>query len=217
MAQSYNKPAATLISGPYPRRPRSGPAGALSALENWVHRRVVRSQSRKLGGDSAQGWVGEYPCRGQCFERTLEAWEEAVGEEIPRHAVVAANALLMDRSLADLSTQAECMVAAEIAALALAQRGIPVHLVYPEAPTDMRRLEQLAKVLHLRLGVVADGQDEDDRRSAYACHVTAVSLRHLMFDYLSDQRLPAVRGNALTTRLRRLVPRSEKPLLRGLP
>ncbi len=148
---------------------------------------------------------------------------------------IAARAVL-DNRLAEMATGEGKTLAVALAAAAGALTGMPVHVVTANdylVARDAQRLAGYYAALGLSVGQVVQADEPDARGRAYACDVTYVTAKELVFDYLRDGLGAATsaptgatgpiaapvrrRREALAAPLARLQLQHAKPaLLRGL-
>lgn len=123
--------------------------------------------------------------------------------------------------IAEMNTGEGKTLTATLAAITMALTGRPVHVVTVNdylARRDAEKLRPLYEFFGLRVGIVVQGMEPQERRTAYACDVTYCTNKELAFDYLKDRlafgqkrgtlhlKLDAIQSAQLTGRL----------LLRGL-
>ena len=102
--------------------------------------------------------------------------------------LMAARAML-DQQLAEMATGEGKTLAVALAAAAGALAGMPVHVLTANdylVSHDAHRMRPLYAALGLSVGQVRQADGEAARRRAYACDVTYVTARELVFDYLRD-------------------------------
>ena len=142
--------------------------------------------------------------------------------------LIAARAVL-DNRLAEMATGEGKSLAVALAAAVGALAGMPVHVVTANdylVARDAQRAQPLYAALGLSVGWVLGGGDSAARQSAYACDITYITAKELVFDYLRDALSAAPpaagepqrrRRDALTQPLARLQATGAAPaLLRGL-
>jgi preprotein translocase subunit SecA len=123
----------------------------------------------------------------------------AVGREAARRALdqrpydvqlVGAMAML-DGRVAEMATGEGKTLAATIAAYGHVRNGHgPVHVITVNdylARRDAQWMEPVYELLGLTVGWVNEGSSHDERKEAYACDVTYVSVSEGGFDFLRDQ------------------------------
>ena len=136
---------------------------------------------------------------------------------------------VLDNRLAEMATGEGKTLAVSMAAAAGALAGMPVHVITANeylVARDAQRLMPLYKALGLSVGWVVQADKPDARARAYACDITYVTAKELVFDYLRDGlsgtasvagAAPKRRRDALAAPLARLHPSAAAPaLLRGL-
>lgn len=136
--------------------------------------------------------------------------------------LIAARAVL-DGQLAEMATGEGKTLAVGLAAAVAALAGIPVHVVTANdylVARDADTLRPLYEALGLRAGRIVQADGPAERCAAYACDITYVTAKELVFDYLRDALTGAPgrrRRDAPARPLARLQASSEAPpLLRGL-
>ncbi len=142
--------------------------------------------------------------------------------------LLAARAAL-DNQLAEMATGEGKTLAVALAAAVGALAGMPVHVITANdylVARDAQRLRPLSEALGLRVGWVVQADDPAARAPAYACDITYVTAKELVFDYLRDGLTgagaegggtPRPRRDAPTAALARLhTTRPAAALLRGL-
>ncbi|MEP5569498.1 MAG: hypothetical protein ABJN62_16770 [Halioglobus sp.] len=205
------KPAPSLLLGPYPQR-KTGQApsffdtveaGIAALLQRW-RLRPVRLKSQAGGAESSP------------MSQVLQAWERIHGAPCNADITAAALAMQEDRTLIELTDRDACEQAAVIAACSMALQGLPVHLVYADAPDGQSVLAALAEQLGLQSAAVEEGSDVEARRTAYAADIVAVSCRQLLFDYLMDQKALGSSRGQIASRLKLQSPGGVSVLLPGL-
>ena len=140
--------------------------------------------------------------------------------------LIAARAVL-DNQLAEMATGEGKTLAVALAAAVGALAGMPVHVVTANdylVARDAERMRPLADAFGLAVGCVVQPDLPAARAAAYACDITFVTAKELVFDYLRDALTAAPASGAARTRrdapaapLARLQPAAAAPaLLRGL-
>jgi hypothetical protein len=211
-----SKASPSLLLGTYPQlRPK--PLGLLATLESRIDRFQWRRQCRpaqqrrnierlRLLSDSS--WP---------LKKVVSIWEKNSGEKITDAVIAAADALQKNRALVEIGTQGECEEATQLAALAMASTGVPVHLVYETSqPSVSSYLIASSEQLGINVANLAEGQTLEQRRQAYRADIILVSQRQLMFDYMLDQRLFVRHKGVISGRLRQRILGEDGPLLSGL-
>lgn len=147
-----------------------------------------------------------------------EAIRRGIGLEVYPTQLFAA-AVILDNRLAEMATGEGKTLVALLAAAAGGLAGVPVHVLTANdylVARDAERLQPAYALLGLSLGAVTNDMDETARRKAYACAITYVTAKELVFDYLRDGLRLGARGSDLARRAKALEGGSEPPLLRGL-
>ena len=138
--------------------------------------------------------------------------------------LLAARAVLRNQ-LAEMATGEGKTLAVALAAAVGALAGMPVHVITANdylVARDAQRLQPLYAALGLRVGWVVQPDVAAVRAQAYACDITYVTAKELVFDYLRDALTGTAqrpRRDALAAPLSRLQPGAAAPtqaLLRGL-
>ncbi len=109
-------------------------------------------------------------------------------------------ALLLRGRLAEMQTGEGKTLTAGLAAALVASAGLPVHVITVNDYLAERDGQKLAPLLHwlgLSVAPVLTGMSPDDRRRAYACDVTYVTGKEVVFDYLKDKVACGAGRNAL--------------------
>jgi len=102
--------------------------------------------------------------------------------------LIAARAVL-DNQLAEMATGEGKTLAVALAAAVAALAGMPVHVVTANdylVVRDAQRLRPLSDALGLTVGAIVPAHDPAARARAYACDITYVTAKELVFDYLRD-------------------------------
>ncbi len=147
----------------------------------------------------------------------LVAAERSLGVVAYDTQLIAARAVLDDR-LAEMATGEGKTLAVALAAATAALAGMPVHVVTANdylVARDAERLAPLYAALGLRVGTVVQPDTPAVRALAYACDVTYVTAKELVFDYLRD-RLAVADADTASGRDTMLAPARSPRLLRGL-
>ncbi len=106
--------------------------------------------------------------------------------------LLAARAVL-DHRLAEMATGEGKTLTVALAAATAALAGMPVHVVTANdylVARDAEHMTPLYAALGLRVGTVVQADSPAQRALAYACHITYVTAKELVFDYLRDGLLP---------------------------
>ncbi len=141
--------------------------------------------------------------------------------------LLCAQALLQER-LVEMATGEGKTLAVALAACTAALAGTPVHVLTANdylAERDAQALQPLCAALGLSVGVVLAVSTPQQRRAAYACHITYATARELAFDHLRDglrlRQSLGPHGEAASGELARRArafagDAGDAPLLRGL-
>jgi len=131
--------------------------------------------------------------------------------------------LLLQGTLVEMATGEGKTFAATLPAVTAAAAGLPVHVITVNdylAARDAEIMGPLYAFFGLEVGAVVHGMTRDQRRAAYAGHVTYASNKELAFDYLRDRAALGDRASPLhlaAESLReRQVSRAQNCVLRGL-
>jgi len=155
------------------------------------------------------------------FALTRELSERIVGL---RHydVQVIGGWIMLEGMVAEMQTGEGKTLTAALPAAAVALSGTPVHVVSVNdylVKRDAEMLEPLYGALGLRVGIIQEDMQPDERRPAYGCNITYVSNKQVTFDYLRDRLAMGRHINELRLRLERLhanAPRLDQLVLRGL-
>ena len=137
----------------------------------------------------------------------------------PYDTQIIAARIMLDGKLAEMATGEGKTLAASLCVATAALAGIPVHLVTSNdylAARDSASLRPLYASLGLTVGAVTQALGVDERRRAYACDITYVAARELVFDYLRDRATGELARPELHHRVARLSGRTPGTILRGL-
>jgi preprotein translocase subunit SecA len=113
-------------------------------------------------------------------------------------------ALLLRGRLAEMQTGEGKTLTAGLGAALVASAGLPVHVITVNdylAERDGQKLAPLLNWLGLSMAPVLTGMSPDERRRAYACDVTYVTGKEVVFDYLKDKVACGAGRNALQLRM----------------
>ncbi|HEY2674260.1 MAG TPA: accessory Sec system translocase SecA2 [Rugosimonospora sp.] len=117
-----------------------------------------------------------------------EAARRGLGQRPYDVQIVGAQAMLAGH-VAQMATGEGKTLTAVIAAFGYARRGAPVHVLTVNdylARRDAEWMGPVYRVLGLTVGWVTERSTVDERRHAYGCDVTYVSVSEVGFDYLRD-------------------------------
>ncbi len=178
------------------------------------------------GRSSVQAALLRDGLRGQALQRSFGlvalAARQHLGHEPFATQLIAARTVL-DGQLAEMATGEGKTLAVGLAAAVAALAGIPVHVITANdylVERDAARLQPLYRALGLRVGRIVQPDQTAERSAAYACDITYVTARELVFDYLRDALTGPPkrrRRDALARPLARLQPKpTTPPMLRGL-
>lgn len=129
---------------------------------------------------------------------------------------------LLANTVAEMETGEGKTLTATLAAATLALMGLPVHVISVNdylTGRDAKEMGPLYRALGLSVGCVAQGMPPDERRRAYGCHITYVTNKEIVFDYLRDRLTLGELIEPLRLRAESLYARNdrtERLLLRGL-
>lgn len=227
-------PAPGVVWGSYPERDEAAPLG------NWRLGTLVYRRQADAACHAAPRWRALAPA---AFDAELERLRAhlakdgltthligdalaAVGEAIRRSlglevypTQLFAAAVILDNRLAEMATGEGKTLVALLAAATGGLAGVPVHVLTANdylVARDAERLRPAYTLLGLSLGAVTGDMTESARREAYACAITYVTAKELVFDYLRDGLRLGARGSDLARRAKALEGGGEPPLLRGL-
>ncbi len=96
---------------------------------------------------------------------------------------------VLDNRLAEMATGEGKTLAVALAAATAALAGMPVHVITANdylVARDAAALAPLYQALGLTVGCVVQPDEPATRAQAYACHITYVTAKELVFDYLRD-------------------------------
>jgi preprotein translocase subunit SecA len=197
--------------------------------------RLVESQANSLAGlQDAQLKALVPPLRqqlqGEGLQDALIARAFAIVREVatrrlgmrPFDVQLIGGRVMLDGKVAEMETGEGKTLTATLPACAAALAGIPVHIVTVNdflVLRDAAWMNPLYTFLGLTVGTITEGMAPDERRRAYACHVTYGTNKQVVFDYLRD-RLMLGRGTSpIHSKMESLYAdkaRVRGPLLRGL-
>ena len=124
--------------------------------------------------------------------------------------------------LAEMQTGEGKTLTATLPAATVALSGLPVHVITVNdylAKRDAELMRPVYEALGLSVGIIQEGMEDEERRSAYRCDVTYCTNKQLAFDYLRDRMVLGDSSRQMKVRLERLYrdnPRADRLLLRGL-
>ena len=128
--------------------------------------------------------------------------------------------IMLDARLAEMATGEGKTLAIALGAAAAALAGIPVHVITANeylVGRDAAALRPLYTALGLTVGAIAQADDPQARRHAYACDITYCTASELAFDYLRDALARSSLRGDLEERAARLCDCGDAaPVLRGL-
>jgi preprotein translocase subunit SecA len=138
---------------------------------------------------------------------------------IPYDTQLIAARIMLDGKLAEMATGEGKTLAAGICVAAAALAGIPVHLITSNdylVTRDAESLSPLHRALGLSVGTVVQGMKTEERKQAYACNITYVTAKELVFDYLRDRTSGSRARTSLHHRVAQLSGQTPNTFLRGL-
>ena len=138
---------------------------------------------------------------------------------MPYDTQLIAARIMLDGKLAEMTTGEGKTLAASICVATAALAGIPVHLITSNdylVVRDSTSLRPLYNALGLTVGAVTQPLDVDGRKLAYACDITYVTAKELVFDYLRDHTIGGLSRTELHNRVAQLSGKTSNTLLRGL-
>ena len=140
------------------------------------------------------------------FALVRESAARALGQR-PFDVQLVGGWVLLRGMVAEMETGEGKTLTATLPACTAALAGVPVHVITVNdylARRDAEWMEPVYRALGLRVGVVASGMDPEARRRAYACDVTYVTNKEVVFDYLKDRIAVGSRPGRLQLAVRRL-------------
>lgn len=135
---------------------------------------------------------------------------------------VCASLVMLDHRLAEMHTGEGKTLSTNLAALAAAIAGIPVHVITANdflVTRDADQLRPIAAKLGLTTGAIVTELEPDQREKAYRCSIVYCTGKELVFDYLRDNLGKQGTQHDLHHRLSRLSSgdsASDGAVLRGL-
>jgi preprotein translocase subunit SecA len=156
---------------------------------------------------------------GQAFALIREVAERQLGMRPYDVQLMGGYALLQGR-MAEMNTGEGKTLTATLPTITAALAGWPVHVITVNdylVARDAEKMRPLYQWFGLSVGIIRSGMEPDDRRAAYACHVTYCSNTEVAFDYLRDRlkRIGLGRGVARSLHRARAVGASQD-LMPGL-
>lgn len=131
-----------------------------------------------------------------------------------------AGLVMLEGGLAEMATGEGKTITALLPAITAAMGGSPVHVFTVNDYLAERDLAVLAPVIRrfgLTAGLIVHGQENDERRAAYACDVVYGTNKEITFDYLRDQTaLGRLRGAGRRRVAELFGGRAHPLLMRGL-
>ena len=128
------------------------------------------------------------PLVGECFALIREAADRTLGKRHYPSQLMAGWGLLQGK-LVEMATGEGKTFAATLPVCTVGLSGYPVHVITVNdylAGRDAEEMAPLYEFLGLKVGVVIQGMERDDRRTAYAAAITYCTNKELAFDYLRD-------------------------------
>lgn len=138
---------------------------------------------------------------------------------VPYDTQLIAARIMLDGKLAEMATGEGKTLAAGICVAAAALAGVPVHLITSNdylVTRDAATLSPLHRALGLSVGTVVQGMETEERKQAYACNITYVTAKELVFDYLRDRTSGGRARTSLHHRVAQISGQASNTLLRGL-
>lgn len=130
--------------------------------------------------------------------------------------------IMLSGRLAEMDTGEGKTLTATLAAATAALAGMPVHVVTVNdflAERDAAWMGPLYRAMGLSVGVILEGMELEQRRTAYASDITYCTNKQLAFDYLKDRIILDSETRQLHLRIEGLTaekPRTDRVLMRGL-
>ncbi len=166
---------------------------------------VLCSQARALGSRlRREGFLPAPSAR--CFALIGEAAHRVLGQR-PYPTQYRAAWSLLQGTLVEMATGEGKTFAATLPAIAVALARVPVHVVTVNdylASRDAQTMRPLYAFFGLRVGVIVNGLQKGERRTAYSADVTYASNKELAFDYLRDRATLGERASGLHLSLEQL-------------
>jgi preprotein translocase subunit SecA len=131
-------------------------------------------------------------------------------------------AIILQGKVAEMATGEGKTLTATLPACAAALAGTPVHVVSVNdylSGRDAAWMRPVYEALGLTVGSIVHGRNREERKAAYACDITYVTNKEVVFDYLRDRLLlgPGSRRAQLAAeRLYAETPRIDNLVMRGL-
>ncbi len=166
---------------------------------------VLCSQARALGGRLKREGFTPVPSA-RCFALIGEAAQRVLGQR-PYPTQYRAAWSLLQGTLVEMATGEGKTFAAALPAIAVALARVPVHVVTVNdylAARDAQTMGPLYAFFGLRVGVIVNGLQKGERRTAYNADVTYASNKELAFDYLRDRATLGERASGLHLSLEQL-------------
>jgi preprotein translocase subunit SecA len=157
----------------------------------------------------------------QAFALIRAAAQRTLGQRHFDTQLMGGYALLRGR-LVEMATGEGKTFCATLPACAMALAGYPVHVITVNdylAQRDAEKMGPLYAFFGLRVGVVVQGMEREQRRDAYAQAITYATNKELAFDYLRDRVALRGRSSRLHQGLLRMAGKGdtgEGTVLRGL-
>ena len=158
---------------------------------------------------------------GRAFALIRELADRILGQRHFDVQLVGAFAMVKGM-LAEMATGEGKTLTATLVAGTVGLAGIPVHVVTVNdylAQRDAELMAPLYAKLGLSVGIVISGQNQQERRDAYACDITYCTNKELAFDYLRDRMVLGQSAGDITLKMEMLAnkaPRTGQLRLRGL-
>ena len=212
-------------------RPLRGEARQRRAFVARVHAHGDAMAALDNAALRARAGALRHPLRVRGFERDTVAECFAIVSEAASRVLnkrhyptqLIAGWLLLQGTLVEMATGEGKTFAATLPAVAAALAGLPVHVITVNdylAARDAEIVGEVYRFFGLTVNAVVHGMPRDERRAAYAGHVTYVSNKELAFDYLRDRAALGDRASALHLAADSLCAgqarRAEACVLRGL-
>jgi preprotein translocase subunit SecA len=185
---------------------------SLGADAHALHLARLRLDLAKAGWSAAKLRARALGCVAAAMHRTLH--------RDPYDTQLHCADLLLQGRLAEMATGEGKTLAVALAAAVAALAGVPVHVMTANdylVLRDAQQLQPFFAALALRNSSVVSTSTPDQRRAAYANHVTHCTAREVAFDHLRDREHLQHTPNDLQLRAQRLAnPQATPLLLRGL-
>ena len=163
------------------------------------HIEALEPEFQKLSDEELRGKTAEFKERlakgetlddllPEAFATVREAASRTLGMRHYRVQLIG-GVILHQGRIAEMRTGEGKTLVSTLPAYLNALTGEGVHIVTVNdylAKRDAQWMGQVHEFLGLKVGVILNGMDNDERREAYNCDITYVTNNELGFDYLRD-------------------------------